>query len=157
MSRTPRVTTGATLLAMMLVLGGTGEVVGLAAGALANIDAVRPLQRLHASTAVQVIVAVVGLSSIVLGSLMARGVLQLRRCPATGLSSIRRAAWGVVGMLVLAQLSLCVCLYPNLEQLQLPEPFPGFWIGSLAGAAVPPLLIAVGLVTLAGRELRTLP
>lgn len=132
----------ARFLGVFLAVGGVGELIGAVGHARVN----EMLGVLHEDLIVRAWVGVQAIVSLVLGARLlasARGVTL--RDP----QAMRRARMGVLtflGLIVFSQLLLVWRLYPQLLEAPPPEPFPGFWVLSLAVAPVGPAAMGVVLL-----------
>ena len=135
----------ARLLGASLLVGGVGEFVGAIGHARVN----ELLGVLHSDTVVRAWVGLLAIASILLGGRLlgtADGVA--RRDPAATRRA-RTALLAFLGLIAVSQLLLAWRLYPQLLETPPPEPFPGFWVLSLAAAPVgPAALTALLLVRL---------
>ena len=132
----------ARFLGVFLAIGGIGELIGAVGHGRVN----EMLGVLHEDLIVRAWVGVQAIVSIVLGARLlasARGVTL--RDP----HAMRRAGAAVLtflGLIVASQLLLIWRLYPQLLETPPPEPFPGFWVLSLAVAPVGPAAMGVVLL-----------
>lgn len=129
------------ILGVFLALGGIGELIGVVGHAGLN----DVLGVLHEDLIVRSWVGVQAIVSFVLG---AKLLVSASGVTVRDQHAMRRARDGVLiflGLIVASQLLLVWRLYPQLLEAPPPEPFPGFWVLSLAAAPIGPATMAVVL------------
>ncbi len=132
----------ARLLGMFLLLGGIGEFVGAIGHAHVN----ELLGVLHNDTIIRAWVGVQAIASTLLGGRLLRSAGGVTRKDPAATRRVRAALLAFLGLVVISQLLLAWRLYPHLLQAPPPEPFPGFWVLSLAAAPVVPAALTALLL-----------
>lgn len=124
------------------MVGGMGELIGSVGHGRVN----ELLGVLHQDLVVRVWVSVQAIVSLVLGAGL---LLSARNVTHRDLDAVRRTRASTLtflGLIVISQVLLIWRLYPQLLETPPPEPFPGFWVLSLAVAPVGPAVMAAVLL-----------
>lgn len=131
----------ARALGAFLLLGGLGEF----AGVLAHDKLSVSLGALHGDVLVRIWVGFLAIMSVALAVVLLRAGSGLKRGERAAADAARNSALGFVVLILVSQAMLVWRVYPVLLKTPPPEPFPGFWVLSLAVAPVGPLLISLVL------------
>lgn len=130
-----------------LFFGGMMELIGIVFESRLPDELQSSLRILHATSLVRALVLCVGSGSIIIGVGMLGSIWGVWRGDMRSLARLRLSAWSLLSLLCAAQIVLSFTLYPHLDRLAPPPPFPGFWLVTMIGSAVPPALLA-GLILL---------
>jgi hypothetical protein len=125
----------------VLLVGGAAELVGV----LGHARVSAALSVLHVDPLVRTWVAVQAIISFVIGGTVWKSAESIRRGSEAAMDRARIAGLAFVGLVAASQLVLAWRLYPQLLDTPPPEPFPGYWLGSMIGAPLPPTLLALWL------------
>ncbi len=143
----------AGLAGLSLSCGGIGELVGVLLYDRLPAEVQEPLRQLHASLVVKGLVLIVGVGSLSIGLMMLSSVRGVRLGTSAAVVRLRWAAWLLVGLIVGSQLVLSATLFPMLLTSAPAEPFPGFWLTTMIGSAIGPIVLGGVIVSLCGRLL----
>ncbi len=141
----------ARLLGVFLVLGGLGELIGAVGHSRVN----EVLAVLHADGVVRAWVGLQAVMSIGVGLELLRSAKGLTHREAISIRRGRGCVVTFLGLIAVSQLLLAWRLYPRLLEAPPPEPFPGFWVLSMAFAPLGPALMAAVLLFRLRRQERT--